>query len=85
MNEGEFRGQFQAAVDTVLSGCESKNLMQVMGGFMEVYRLLSSFFDADWVSQAIDRAMAIQADDDLRAWWGQNIALAFEMFGMARS
>lgn len=64
--------QVRDAVDTVLAGIESKNVMQVIGGGLELHRLLVELFGSDWCMDTLGRMVHI-ATSDSADWCRDNI------------
>lgn len=78
MTDGEFREQLKSAVDKALTGAETRNIMMVAGGALEVQKLLTEFFDAEWASATFGRIVALwrwAGSDEGKAWFAPLFAM----------
>ena len=82
MTDDEFRAKFTQAIDNAILGCETRNIMMIMGGLLESSRLLNAFFGDGWVTERMGRLMALRdwvQSPAGKAWFAQNVEPLFEL------
>lgn len=78
-----FKQRFQQGVDAVLTGCEQRNVMQILGGAYEVHASVTTFFDPAWSTATWARVTRIYQwakSPEGDAWVEQNITPLIESF-----